>query len=145
MRRVHSKSLSSYVADFVCPGGAGSGYPAYSDFRGPEVGRKNLAVFYQSLENFKTAAGWICRRPQPPLLIASTLLVPGYVDEEEVAGIAGFIAGLNPEIPYSLLAFYPRFYMGDLPVTSRAQALRCKAAAEEKGVRQVHIGNEHLL
>ena len=99
----------------------------------------------QTLENFKAVAGWIRQRPQPPLLIASTLMVPGYVDADEVAAIAGFIAGLNPEIPYSLLAFYPRFYMDDLPVTSRAQALRCKAAAEKKGLRTVHIGNAHLL
>jgi len=272
--RPHEGNLSFYhdplptncVADFVCPGGTGSGYPKYSDFRGPQVGRKNLAVFYkacffnclycqnhhfkeqtfsrhkvtarelaaavdaetscicyfggdpapqvlhavkaskiakqktkgralricwetngavqpeflkmmtelslssggcikfdlkawdegihlslcgvsnrQTFENFKAVAGWIRLRPQPPLLIASTLMVPGYVDADEVAAIAGFIAGLNPEIPYSLLAFYPRFYMDDLPVTSRTQAMRCKAAAEKKGLRNVHIGNAHLL
>ena len=272
--RPHEGNLSFYydplptncVADFVCPGGTGSGYPAYSEFKGPEVGRKNLAVFYhacsfnclycqnyhfkeqtfsrhkitakelagavdpdtscicyfggdpapqvlhalkaskiakqkakgrvlricwetngavqakflkmmaklslysggcikfdlkawderihvslcgvsnrQTLENFKAAAGWVRQRPKPPLLIASTLMVPGYVDEDEVAAIAGFIAGLNPEIPYSLLAFYPQFYMDDLPITSRSQALRCKAAAEKKGLRNVHIGNAHLL
>lgn len=272
--RPHEGNLSFYhdplptncVADFVCPGGTGSGYPAYSDCKGPEVGRNNLAVFYQAcsfnclfcqnyhfkegtfskhtisagqlaaaadvktrcicyfggdpapqvlhalkasnlairkargrvlricwetngavqvkflnmmaalslssggcikfdlkawddrihlalcgvsnrqtLENFKTVAGWIHRRPQPPLLIASTLMVPGYIDTDEVAAIAGFIAGIDPDIPYNLLAFYPQFYMNDLPVTSRAQALRCKAAAEEKGLRKVHIGNAHLL
>ena len=83
--------------------------------------------------------------PDPPFLLASTLLVPGYVDEREVEAIAGFIAGLNPEIPYSLLAFYPHFYLHDLPTTSRRHAIRCKEVAERKGLRRVHIGNVHLL
>jgi pyruvate formate lyase activating enzyme len=99
----------------------------------------------KTLENFRVLAGLTGKRPVPPLLIAATLLVPGYVDEEEVSAIAGFISELNPEIPYSLLAFYPHFYLNDLPTTSRAHALRCKAAALEVGLKQVHIGNLHLL
>jgi len=99
----------------------------------------------QTLNNFRTLAQRIEQRADPPLLIASTLLVPGYVDESEVAAIARFIARLNPEIPYSLLAFYPHFYLNDLPTTSRAQAFRCKKAAETEGLRRVHIGNAHLL
>jgi pyruvate formate lyase activating enzyme len=78
-------------------------------------------------------------------LIASTLLVPGYVDEPEVERIAKFIAGLNPEIPYRLLAFYPHFYLKDLPTTSRSHAIRCQAVAKGVGLRHVHIGNVHLL
>ena len=99
----------------------------------------------KTLENFRTLAGQIKRRLKPPLLIASTLLVPGYVDEPEVAGIARFISGLNPEIPYSLLAFHPHFYLNDLPVTSQSHALRCRAAAQKAGLQNVHIGNVHLL
>lgn len=99
----------------------------------------------KTLENFKTLAGWIDRRPEPPFLIASTLLVPGYVDEAEVKGIARFIYDLNPKIPYSLLAFYPHFCLTDLPRTSWAHALRCQAVAERVGLRNVRIGNMHLL
>lgn len=99
----------------------------------------------KTLENFKTLAGLINKRQEPPFLIASTLLVPGYVDENEVTGIAEFISSLNPMIPYSLLAFYPNFYLEDLPTTSRAHALRCQAAAKNAGLRNVRIGNVHLL
>jgi pyruvate formate lyase activating enzyme len=35
------------------------------------------------------------QRPDPPLLLASTLLVPGYVDAEEVGRIARYIAELD--------------------------------------------------
>jgi len=99
----------------------------------------------KTLENFKTLSSWTPKRPTPPLLIASTLLVPGYVDEEEVAALASYIANSNPDIPYSLLAFYPHFYLQDLPTTSRAHALRCKGIAERQGLHNVHIGNIHLL
>jgi pyruvate formate lyase activating enzyme len=99
----------------------------------------------RTLENFKRAGECIASRPIPPLLIASTLLVPGYVDEEEVRSIARSIARVNPDIPYSLLAFYPHFYLSDLPLTSRASAEGCAAAAREEGLSNVRIGNIHLL
>ena len=98
-----------------------------------------------TLENFARAAGWMGRRPVPPVLTASTLMVPGYIDEHEIEGIARFIAALSPEIPYSLLAFHPQFRMADLPATSKALAARCRAAACEAGLRSVRIGNLHLL
>jgi pyruvate formate lyase activating enzyme len=95
--------------------------------------------------NFEWVALWIKKRPQPPLLIASTLLVPGYIDEEEVREISKWIASLDPDIPYSLLAFYPQFFFKDLPVTSRDFAYRCKEVAEGEGLRRVRVGNLHLL
>lgn len=98
-----------------------------------------------TIANFARAARSIPLRPEPPLLLASTLMVPGYVDEAEVAQIAAFIAGLNPEIPYSLLAFHPQFHMRDLPPTSRSQAHACRQAARNAGLKHVRVGNEHLL
>lgn len=99
----------------------------------------------RTLENFARAAQFIPQRPDPPLLVASTLLVPGYVDAEEVSKIARFIARLNPDIPYSLLGFHPHFYMPDLPRTSVRHATEAERAARAAGLRNVHIGNRHLL
>jgi len=96
-------------------------------------------------ENLKTVGALAQKRPRPPLLVVSTLLVPGYVDEGEVGAIAGFLASLDPSIPYSLLAFHPAFLMGDLPPTSRRHAVAAAAAAQEAGLRRIHIGNAHLL
>ena len=36
------------VADWVCPGGTGAGYPTFARRPGPEVGFANLAVFYEA-------------------------------------------------------------------------------------------------
>ncbi len=254
------------VADWVCPGGTGAGYPKFSNSEGPEYGFKNLAVFYhgcsfdclfcqnwshkdrirdlrmippealvhaidertscicffggdptpqlphalkvsrmaiektrgrilricwetngsmhpklleemielslssggcikfdikawneslhrglcgvsnqRTKENFELASRWFEKRLIPPLLIASTLLIPGYIDEEEVRNIARWIASLHPDIPYALLAFAPQFFFKDLPTTPRGLAFRCKEVAEEEGLRNVRIGNIHLL
>lgn len=99
-----------------------------------------------TLSNFIWLAENILReRTDPPPLVASTLLIPGYVTQEEVYKIARFIARLNPEIPYSLLGFHPQFYFNDLPITSRRYAEEALAAARDAGLRRVHIGNRHLL
>ncbi|MFQ6031446.1 MAG: radical SAM protein [Candidatus Zixiibacteriota bacterium] len=99
----------------------------------------------RTLQNFKRLAEISKKRPHPPFLVASTLLVPGYVDTYEVSQIANFIASLDKDIPYALLAFHPQFLMTDLPTTSRRHAEESKLAAEKEGLRNVRIGNIHLL
>ena len=97
------------------------------------------------LDNFARLAEWADLRPNPPFLVASTLLVPGYVGEEEVGKIASFIARLNPDIPYALLAFAPQFCLDDFPTTSRDQAEACLDAAKRAGLKRVRLANRHLL
>jgi len=78
-------------------------------------------------------------------VVASTPLVPGYVGEKEVEGIARFVASLDPATPYAFLAFHPVFAMSDLSRTTRHQAARCVVAARAAGLRNVRLGNVHLL
>lgn len=99
----------------------------------------------QTLENFKFLAKEYLPKAKKPFLVASSLLVPGYIDQKEISQIAKFIAKLNPEIPYSLLGFYPHFLMSDLPLTSKKEALACQKVAFEAGLKNVHLGNIHLL
>jgi len=99
----------------------------------------------QTLDNFQFIGKMIDKRPELPLLIASTLLIPGYIDEEEIHHIARFITSINPSIPYTLLAFYPHFYMSDLPLTSKDMAYRCLHTATAEGLKNVKLGNIHLL
>jgi pyruvate formate lyase activating enzyme len=99
----------------------------------------------RTLENFARAGQQLGARPGPPLLIASTLLVPGYIEVEEVRHLARFIASIDKDIPYSLLAFHPHFRMADLPLTPRRRAEKCLEAAREEGLSRVRLGNAHLL
>jgi pyruvate formate lyase activating enzyme len=82
--------------------------------------------------------------PHEDVITATTLLVPYYVDEMEVDGIASVIATVNPRIPYSLLVFHPDYYLDDLPITPREQVFSCFDAAN-KHLQRVHIGNKNLL
>lgn len=99
----------------------------------------------KTLDNFAYLASRFKERKDPPLAVASTLLVPGYIDVQEVQKIAGFVSSLDKEIPYSLLGFHPHFHMNDLPTTSREHAARAREAAVEAGLLNVHLGNLHLL
>jgi pyruvate formate lyase activating enzyme len=62
-----------------------------------------------------------------------------------VSKIANFIASINVQIPYALLAFVPNFYFHDLPCTSAKHALEAEAAARAAGLVNIRIGNRHLL
>ncbi len=95
----------------------------------------------RTLQNFKMIAEKFQRKN---LLTATTLLIPGYIDKEEIEKIARFISDLNPDIPYSLLAFHPAYEMNDLPTTSKKHATECYNTAK-KYLNNVNIGNKHLL
>ena len=99
------------------------------------TGRSNKEV----LRNFEA----IFER-YPEVLSATTLLVPYYVDAEEVERIAAFLSSLSEEIPYSLLVFHPDYRLRDLPVTPREQVYECYKAAK-KHLKRVNIGNVFLI
>jgi len=99
----------------------------------------------QAYNNFKMVAEKLYpERRELPVLTATTLLVPGYVDSEEVEAIASFIANLDTSIPYSLLIFHPAYMMQDLPVTPLKVAAECYKAAKIH-LEKVHVGNLHLI
>ena len=100
----------------------------------------------RTLENFKYLAEkyFETREKDMPELNACTLLVPGYVNKEEVELIAKFIAKINSKIPYSLLIFHGDYMMKDLPITPKDQALQCLDIAK-KYLDNVHLGNKFLL
>jgi pyruvate formate lyase activating enzyme len=99
----------------------------------------------RTLDNFAYVASRMKERSEIPLLVGATLMVPGYIDAEEVRSIAGFVASLDPGIPYVLLAFHPCFEMSGLPTTSRRLAEQCAEQAGAAGLRNVRVGNLHLL
>ena len=97
-----------------------------------------------SYECFRMLGELHRKRPKVPFLRASTLLVPGYITPNEVEQIAKFIANVNHDIPYFLLAYSPGFEMRSLPFTSKKLAYECKERAT-KHLEKVRIGNRWLL
>jgi len=67
------------------------------------------------------------------------------MEEQVVRSIVGFVASIDLETPYSLPAFYPQFYMEDMPLTPGSLDRRCIEAAGKEGLRNTGLGNVHLL
>lgn len=111
-----------------------------SDLNEAITGVKNR----NSYECFRMLGEMHRERVKVSFLRASTLLIPGYITPDEVEAIAKFIREISSAIPYSLLAFSPRFKMKSLPSTSMKLAYECKKKAKEY-LEQVSIGNRWLL
>ena len=96
-------------------------------------------------ENIAYVAERAGERLEPPLLVVSTLLVPGYVDEYEIDMMTRYVAELDRNTPYVFLGFHPDYMLGDLPRTSRRHALRAVEIARKNGLRRVYVENAWLL
>lgn len=96
-------------------------------------------------ENIEVVANIARERLEIPLLVISILLVPGYVDEVELQGMAEYIATIDKSIPVVLLAFHPDHLLRDLPPTSVYHAKKAVEIFRGCGIEKVFIGNEWLL
>ena len=96
------------------------------------------------LRNFRRLAKAGLKR-DGEFVVASVLLVPGYVGVKEVSQLAEFIAICDSTIPTALLGFHPHHAMSDLPRTSRNHADAALRVATNAGLTNVRIGNIHLL
>lgn len=100
----------------------------------------------RTLANFKALVREF-NAPGPrdfPVVGATTLMVPYYVNAGEVEALAREIAAVNAKTPYSLLVFHPDDYLHDLPVTPAYQARRSVDRAR-RHLECVHVGNAGLL
>ncbi len=79
------------------------------------------------------------------MFTASTLLVPGYIDEYEIRMIARFIASLDKNTPFTLLAYHPDYLLNDLPPTSISHAKLAIKIAKEEGLRNINLENKWVL
>jgi len=104
-------------------------YKVISNCHNPKIIRKNIEKIAKSGVR----------------LVISTLMIPGYVDEYEISKITEFIASLDENIPYVLLAYYPHYLMNDIGFTSKEFALKAKKIAEKNGLKNIFIGNIWLL
>lgn len=97
------------------------------------------------LENIKFLSENSKGLKNPKPFMVSTLLVPGYIDEEEIFKISSFLSDLDLEIPYSLLCFYPQHLMKDMPLLERDEVEKCIEKLKINGLKNFNIGNRHLI
>jgi len=71
-----------------------------------------------------------------------TLVVPGFNDsDEELAGIAGFLAGISPRIPWHVTAFHAGYKMIERRSTTAACLLHAADIGRRAGLEYVYAGN----
>jgi len=72
----------------------------------------------------------------------TTLIIPGENDsDEELEQIAGFIAGVDKEVPWHISRFFPQYKLTEHLVTPMSTLKRAKAIGEKQGLRRVYLGN----
>ena len=71
----------------------------------------------------------------------TTLIIPGLNDSiEEITAMAQWIAAIDPEIPYHLSRFHPRYQMSDMEPTP-VDTLDNAAEAASQYLRYIYLGN----
>jgi len=71
-----------------------------------------------------------------------TLIVPGFNDgDDELKGIADFIAGVSIDLPWHVTAFHPDYKMTDPPRTPTQTLIRAYDFGKAAGLRYVYPGN----
>jgi len=92
------------VADWVCPGGTGAGYPDFAYRQGIEYGYKNLAVFYQACSfDCLYCQNWHFRQLVSSQKWVEALKLAEAVDDD-TACICFFGGDPTPQLPHAIYA-----------------------------------------
>jgi pyruvate formate lyase activating enzyme len=72
----------------------------------------------------------------------TTLVIPGQNDDEEqLRGIAQFIASVDPNIPWHISRFHPDYQFTDVRATPLEVLKKADALGKKAGLRYVYMGN----
>lgn len=109
---------------------------AFSDKFYREICGAKLAPVLETVERLHSLGVW---------LEITTLIIPGLNDsEEELRGLAGFIAGISTDIPWHLSAFHPSYKLTDVPRTPIESLLKAREIGRNAGLHYVYLGNVQL-
>lgn len=70
-----------------------------------------------------------------------TLFIPGWVESDQIEGIARLIFEVDEGIPFTILAFFPAYRLKDNPSPTLSQMLAGYSAAKKVGLKCVKLGN----
>jgi pyruvate formate lyase activating enzyme len=71
-----------------------------------------------------------------------TLIVPDFNDSpQELSALAGFLAGISPDIPWHVTAFHKSYKMTGPENTGAAALQRAASIGHDAGLRYVYAGN----
>ncbi len=106
---------------------------SFSDSFYKKVCGARLAPVLAAIARFKELGVWV---------EVTTLVIPGMNDSErELTGIASFLAGIDPGIPWHVTGFYPSYQMSHVPPTGSKILARARQIGYEQGLFYVYSGN----
>jgi pyruvate formate lyase activating enzyme len=70
-----------------------------------------------------------------------SLFIPGWVETDQLTKIALLVAKVNPEIAFTLLAFFPEFRMLNTRPPNTGEMIESYHAVKNAGFRNVRTGN----
>ena len=71
-----------------------------------------------------------------------TLLIPGFNDsDDELRGLAEFLAGVSPDIPWHVTAFHKDYKMSDPANTRPEDLMRAAEIGKKAGLQFIYAGN----
>ncbi|MGO9232140.1 MAG: AmmeMemoRadiSam system radical SAM enzyme [Bryobacteraceae bacterium] len=105
---------------------------SFDDRRYRELGGR-LEPILDSIQRIHSMGFW---------LEVVTLLVPGFNDSPaELTALAGFLAGVSPDIPWHVTAFHPDYKMTGPGATTARMLERAASIGRAAGLRYVYAGN----
>jgi len=106
---------------------------SFSDAFYKKVCGARLAPVLAAIARFKELGVWV---------EVTTLVIPGMNDsEDELTGIAAYLAGIDRGIPWHVTGFYPSYKMSDVPPTGSKILTRARRIGQEQGLAYVYSGN----
>jgi len=70
-----------------------------------------------------------------------SLFIPGWVETDQLTKIALLLVKISPEIPFTLLAFFPEYRMMNVRPPNTGEMIESYHAVKKAGLKNVRIGN----
>ncbi len=113
--------------------GANVDLKSFSDRYYRKVCGATLAPVLETIRAMRELGVWV---------EVTTLVIPGLNDgDDELAALAGWLASLDPDMPWHVSAFFPAYRMTDVPPTPPPTLHRAARIGRRAGLRYVYTGN----
>lgn len=75
------------------------------------------------------------------ILEVLSLFIPGWVETDQIENIARILAKVDPQIPFTILAFFPEYQLQEVPPPNFEQMMGAYERVKETGLKHVRLGN----
>jgi pyruvate formate lyase activating enzyme len=74
-----------------------------------------------------------------------SLFIPGWVEADQIEKIAHTLNAEDPQIPYTILSFFPESQLKEVPSPNLNQMLDAYARVKDVGLKNVRLGNNGIF